>query len=40
MRAKGLEFPEVILYRFGESVPEGFDRLWQSINVGTEETRL
>jgi hypothetical protein len=26
-RSKGLEFPQVILYRFGESAPNGFEKL-------------
>ncbi len=40
-RAKGLEFPAVVLYRFGESAPEGFLELLNGdVSVGDREKRL
>ncbi len=41
MRAKGLEFPAVVLYRFGETAPRDFEKLLQGeVNLNEPEARL
>ncbi|RME57439.1 hypothetical protein D6779_08675 [Candidatus Parcubacteria bacterium] len=41
MRAKGLEFPAVVLYRFGETAPRDFKKLLEGeINLDEPEMRL
>ena len=41
MRAKGLEFPAVVLYRFGETAPRDFTKLLKGeINLDEPEKRL
>ncbi len=41
MRAKGLEFPAVVLYRFGDTAPPDFERLLRGeIDIDTPEARL
>ena len=41
MRAKGLEFPAVVLYRFGDTAPPDFERLLRGeIDIDAPEARL
>lgn len=41
MRAKGLEFPGVVLYRFGETAPGDFEKLMEGkVNLDEPEARL
>jgi len=40
-RAKGLEFPAVVLYRFGETAPDDFENLLRgAVNINSPEARL
>lgn len=40
-RAKGLEFPAVVVYRFGETAPGAFERLLSGeVSLGDQEDRL